>query len=115
MAQPPSGLPGCLKDDPGLLADRFNGLLDLVQYEHVGGLLDRVDDIVQLGGEGVDVLTVERGDEGGVEPSQDGVGDVVAFVLALALLHLAITQTGVLHQSPLNAIGDARINCFAHF
>jgi hypothetical protein len=45
-----------------------------VQDEHVGGLLERVDDIIQLGGEGVDVLTVEGGDEGGVEPGQDGVG-----------------------------------------
>jgi hypothetical protein len=54
-----------------------------VQDEHVGGLLDRVDDVVQLGGEGVDVFTVEGGDEGGVEAGQDGVGDAVAFVLVL--------------------------------
>ena len=32
-----------------------------------------------------------------------------------ALLHLATTQTGVLHQHPLNAIGDAKIDCFEHF
>jgi hypothetical protein len=32
-----------------------------------------------------------------------------------ALLHLATTQTGVLHQSPSNAIGDAKIDCFEHF
>jgi hypothetical protein len=30
-----------------------------MQDKHVGGLLDRIDDIVQLGGEGVDVLTVK--------------------------------------------------------
>jgi hypothetical protein len=30
-----------------------------VQDEHVGGLLDRVDDVVQLGGERIDVLTVK--------------------------------------------------------
>src|SRR5829696_8830292 len=83
VAQPAGGLLGGLEDDPGLLADRVDGLGDLVQDEHVGGLLDRVDDIIQLGGEGVDVLTVKGGDEGGVEPGQDGVGDAVAFVLAL--------------------------------
>jgi hypothetical protein len=54
-----------------------------VQDEHVGGLLDRVDHVVQLGDEGVDVFTVERGDEGGIEAGQDGVGDAVAFVLVL--------------------------------
>src|SRR5215218_2110624 len=83
MAQPAGGLLGGLEDDPGLLTDRFNGLLDLMQDKHVGGLLDRVDDIVQLGGERVDVLTVKGGDEGGVEPGQDGMGDTVAFVLDL--------------------------------
>jgi hypothetical protein len=61
----------------------LDGFGDLAQDEHVGGLLDRVDDVVQLGGERVDVLTVEGGDEGGVEPGQDGVGDAVAFVLVL--------------------------------
>src|SRR5215217_4299694 len=83
VAQPAGGLLGSLEDDPGLLADRVDGLGDLVQDEHVGGLLDRVNDVVQLGGEGVDVLTVKGGDEGGVEPGQDGVGDAVAFVLAV--------------------------------
>jgi transposase len=29
-----------------------------------------------------------------------------------ALLHLAITQTGVLYHGPLKANGDARIDCF---
>jgi hypothetical protein len=83
VAEPAGGFLGGLPDDPGLLADRFDGLLDLVLDEHVGGLLDRVDDVVQLGGERIDVLTVEGGDEGGVEPGQDGVGDAVAFVLVL--------------------------------
>jgi hypothetical protein len=54
-----------------------------LQDKHVGGLLHCGDDIVQLGGERVDILTVKRGDEGGVEPGQDGVGDAVAFVLIL--------------------------------
>jgi hypothetical protein len=42
-----------------------------------------VDHVVELLGQGVDVLAVEGGDEGRVEPLDDGVDDLVAPVLAL--------------------------------
>ena len=57
--------------------------LDLVEPEEVGGLLGEVDDVVHLGREAVDVLAVDRGDEGLVEPLDDVVGDPVALLLGL--------------------------------
>jgi hypothetical protein len=48
-----------------------------------------------VAGQVVDVLAVERGDEGGVEPRVDGVGEPVALVLGLdqALgLHLRVDE-----------------------
>jgi hypothetical protein len=70
-----------------------------VQDQHVGRGLDGVEHVVQLAGQGVDVLAVERGDEGRVEPGVDGVGQPVALVLGLdqALgLHLRVDE--VLHH-----------------
>src|SRR6266498_1755003 len=74
LAQVPQarrGLAGGLVEQPRLLAHRLDGLEHLVQHQHVGGRLDRVGDVVQLGRQVVDVLAVERGDEGGVEPRED--------------------------------------------
>jgi hypothetical protein len=53
-----------------------------------GGAVDEVDDVVQAGGEEVDVLPVERGDEHPVQPGDDLVGDLVGLVLQpLDLIH----------------------------
>ena len=57
--------------------------LDLVEAEEVGGLLGEVDDVVHLGRQAVDVLAVDRRDEGRVEPLDDVVGDPVALLLGL--------------------------------
>ena len=57
--------------------------LDLVEAEEVAGLLDVVDDVVDLGRQAVDVLAVERRDEGRVEAPDDVVGDPVALLLGL--------------------------------
>jgi hypothetical protein len=70
-----------------------------VEDQHVGRRLHGVEHVVELAGQGVDVLAVERGDEGGVEPRVDGVGQPVALVLGLdqALgLHLRVDE--VLHH-----------------
>ena len=53
--------------------------LDLVEAEEVGGLLGEVDDVVHLGRQPVDVLAVDRRDEGRVEAFDDVVGDPVAL------------------------------------
>ena len=56
--------------------------LDLVEAQVVGRLLREVDDVVERGGQRVDVLAVDRGDEGLVEPPDDVVRDAVALLLA---------------------------------
>src|SRR5215204_943029 len=89
------GRPGRPVDQPGLLDHGVQGLGHLVQDQHVGRGLDGVEHVVQLAGQGVDVLAVERGDEGGVEPGVDRVGEPVALVLGLdqALgLHLRVDE-----------------------
>src|SRR2546421_165645 len=56
--------------------------LDLVEAHVVGDLLGVVDDVVERRGQLVDVLAVDRGDEGLVEALDDVVGDPVALLLA---------------------------------
>jgi hypothetical protein len=66
-----------------------------VEHHHVGRGLDGVDDVVELAGERLDVLAVEGGDEGRVEPGEDGVGEPVALVLGLDQplgLHLRVDE-----------------------
>src|SRR6266540_366067 len=95
VAQAPGGLAGGLVEQARLLAHRLDGLDHLVQHQHIRGRLDRVGHVVQLGRQVVDVLAVERGDEGGVEPREDRVGDAVALVLLLGQafgLHLRVDE-----------------------
>src|SRR5215210_1754888 len=54
---------------------------DPVQVHRVGYLLDVVEDVVEAGREGGDVLVVKGGDERLVEAAHDLVGDLVAPVL----------------------------------
>src|SRR5438874_9408972 len=70
-------------EDPSLLDGCRGGLPDLVQHEDVGGSLNEVHDVVQAGSECVDVLAVERRDEGRVEIADDLVRVFVALVLLL--------------------------------
>ena len=69
---------GRLHQDVGEVADLGQRLLDAVQHEQVGGRLHLVDDVVELLGERVDVLAVERRDEARVEPAEDRPGELVA-------------------------------------
>ena len=74
--------------------------LDLVEAEHVGGLLGVVDHVVQRRGQRVDVLAVERGHRGGVELVEDVVGDPVALLLELLDLAAQARVVGpVAHQA----------------
>ena len=64
-----------------LLLDALGQLLDLVEDDQVDGLLHEVHDVVERRGEVVDVLAVERRDEGGVQLVEDRVRGVVTRVL----------------------------------
>src|SRR5512132_2741037 len=75
--------PGRPVDQPGLLDHGVQRLHHLVEDQHVGRGLHGVEHVVQLAGQGMDVFAVEGGDEGGVEPRVDGVGEPVALVLGL--------------------------------
>jgi hypothetical protein len=59
--------------------------------------LQVVEDVVQVGGEGPDVLAVERGDEGRVQGIENGAGDPVPLVLDLLEPHP--------HGRPLRQVG----------
>ena len=61
-------------------------LADVIEDAGVGHLLDEVQDVVEAADEGVDVLAVERRDEGRLELVPDVVADLVAAVLELAEL-----------------------------
>ena len=63
-----------LDDDRRLLDGGRGRRLDPVQDERVGGLLDEVEDVVEPADQGVDVLAVERRDEGRLEPVADRRG-----------------------------------------
>ena len=83
-------------DDVG---DEHGALGRLPGVEHLeppGGAVDQVDDVVEPGGQQVDVLPVERGDEHPVEPGDHLVGDLVGLVLQpLDLIHDSRPAGGV--------------------
>ena len=72
---------------------RASWALDAVEEHQVGRRLDAVEDLVEGRGEVVDVLAVERRDEGLVQALDDVVDDLVADVLELE--HLAGRALGV--------------------
>ena len=71
-------LAGHDRQEVGELDDLGQGLLDADHVDDGGGREHVVDDIVKFFGEGVDVLPVIRGDEAGVEATQELDGDLVA-------------------------------------
>jgi hypothetical protein len=73
-----------LDDDAGLLSGGGCRLGDAVQAERIADLLDEIEHVVEPGDEGVNILPVERRDEGLFEPMTDVVGDLVALVLGVA-------------------------------
>src|SRR5215208_47420 len=112
VAQAVGGRPGRPVDQPGLLDHGVQRLGDLVEDQHVGRRLDGVEDVVEMAGQGVDVLAVEGGDEGRVEPGVDGVGEPVALVLGVdqALgLHLRVDE--VLHHVQQLPRGVDQVGC----
>ena len=75
------------------------GLVDLVEVHPRDGRVDQVDDVVDPADQLVDVLAVERGDEGLVQLLDRGVGELVPGVLdVLDPLHLLGDVPEVLEQ-----------------
>ena len=70
-----------LHDDLGHRDGPVGWAVDLVDEEPISHLVDEVEHVVQPAGHRVDVLAVDRRDEGGVEPAHDLVGERVAGVL----------------------------------
>ena len=70
-----------------------------------GGAVDQVHNVVQPGGQEVDVLPVERGDEHPVEPGDHLVGHLVRLVLqALDLVHDRRPPLGIRSEQLLQQI-----------
>ena len=77
------GLVGHLHEQVGLLLQlRHRGHVAVPQLEPVADLHHVVDDVVELLGEGMDVLPIERRDERGVQPPEDLADQLVAALLA---------------------------------
>ncbi|HKZ27509.1 MAG TPA: hypothetical protein VJ086_06405 [Rubrobacteraceae bacterium] len=47
---------------------------DAIQVGRIGNLVYVIEDVIEPGSEGVDVLVVEGGDEGAIESAHDLVG-----------------------------------------
>src|SRR5450756_1936782 len=71
--------------------------LDAVEDKGVGYLFDHVQDVIQAGDEGVDLLAIEGRDEGSLEPAPDVVADLVAA--ALRLPNLLGRLVGIVERS----------------
>src|SRR6185369_3745988 len=63
------------------LAQRLRGVLELEEDQVLGDPFHVVEDVVEVGGDGADVLAVERGDEGRIEGVEDVARDDVPVVL----------------------------------
>src|SRR4051794_33938391 len=81
--------------------------LDPVQRQEVGRLLDEVDDVIERGRQGVDVLAFDRRDERRVQPLDDVVGDPVALLLAHDDVARELGVVGPGREHPLEQVGGA--------
>ena len=75
--------------------------LDLVELQPLGGGVDEVEDVVERGGQRVDVLAVHRRDERGVELLEDPMRDLVAVALGLLDHHPLLVDIGIVLQQVL--------------
>src|SRR4030067_1156421 len=75
--------PGRFHDEKPKLLGMGGGAGHLVEVDPGGGPVDQVDDVVDRGGEGQDVLPVDRCDEGRVQLPDYLMGDGVPLVLDL--------------------------------
>ena len=89
-------------DDRALLYGVPCGQLDSVEAEHVRGLLEVVDDVVDLGRELEDVLAVEGGDVLRVEEGDQLARDHVAGLFLRLHLLLRNARVRVLTEAALD-------------
>src|SRR5579862_3835592 len=54
------------------------------QRETLSQGIDRINDVVQLADERVNVFSIERGDEGAIETIECGMGEVIGLVFFVA-------------------------------
>src|SRR5579884_568438 len=76
-------LPDLDEDLPHLPGFRPDGL-DPIDDDGIGGLLGQVENVIERGSQGVDVVPIEGRDEGAVEFADDVVGDLIPAVLEVA-------------------------------
>src|SRR3954447_4382893 len=110
VAQPRHRLadgPGRLQQHVGEALRLLHRRLDLVEPEVVGDLLGVVDDVVERRGEAVDVLAVDRRDEGLVEAPDDVVRDPVALLLADQDVAGQVRPLGIGAQHLVEQVGGA--------
>ncbi len=89
--------------------DEVNGAgadgIHAVEHETAGGGVNEVDDVVQLAAELMNVFAVEGRDEGLVQLGEDGMGNLVAFMLkGFDDLHL-LGDGGVMREHFEQGIG----------
>jgi hypothetical protein len=84
---------GLLLEDLGQASCLGGGLLDVVDDDRLGDRLDPVDDIIEARDELVDVLAVERGDEGVLEPAGQLAAELVAPLLERLDLRHPLVET----------------------
>jgi hypothetical protein len=68
-------------EDPRELARLVGGPVDPVDHDRLGDRLDAIDDVVELDRQVVDVLSIERRDEGVLQSLVDLAIDVVTALL----------------------------------
>ena len=90
-------------------------LVDPVQDAGVGDFLDQVDDVVQTADQPVDVLSVERSDEGRFQLVADVMADLVAGVFGVAqLAGNALALVVVAEELLQQARGGQHVPCVVH-
>src|SRR4051812_5558524 len=57
------------------------GQVNLVGPQHVAGVLDRIDHVVEPDGQGVELVWVQMGEERRVQPGHHLAGDAIGFLL----------------------------------
>jgi two-component system phosphate regulon sensor histidine kinase PhoR len=100
-----------LHDDRRLLDGHRCRGVDSIEDEGVGGLLDEVEDIVEGTDQAVDVLAIERRDEGPFETVADLVAELVAAVLGVADLLRPLFRGVVGSEHRLEQAGRAEDVC----
>jgi hypothetical protein len=99
IAEQPVDLHARLGEDPREDVGLLHRSLDREQAHEVGGLLDVVDDVVELRGERVEVGAVDALRRLDIEPAKDLLGDPIPLLLRLqdVARHAGVLGPGVEH------------------